>query len=212
MILPFNGHNRITQKYKGASHKGIDIVGDDDKTLLSVCEGVIEKIAWDTYYDGGMGYYIRIKRLSNGHRFYYAHCLANSAKVKVGQSVKVGTPLAVMGNTGHSNGAHLHLEERVTTDNSSYTDITKTLRIENKYPATYIKEKDMTKNEVKEIVREVLTELGINDNAEAPSWATAWEMAKEDKVTDGTGPNKPTTRAQTMQFIYRESGKVDKLK
>lgn len=41
---------------------------------------------------------------------YYMHLAPNSIQVKEGQSVGYGTPLAKVGNSGNSYGAHLHVE------------------------------------------------------------------------------------------------------
>ena len=40
---------------------------------------------------------------------WYAHLRQNSITVKVGDAVKTGAPIAKLGNTGPSEGPHLHL-------------------------------------------------------------------------------------------------------
>lgn len=41
---------------------------------------------------------------------FYAHLIPGSVKVKVGQRVKVGEPLGLLGNSGNSNAPHLHFQ------------------------------------------------------------------------------------------------------
>ena len=56
---------------------------------------------------GGWGNYVRIKH-ANGWSTLYAHL--SSLNVRVGQTVTAGQVVGMMGNTGRSDGKHLHLE------------------------------------------------------------------------------------------------------
>lgn len=53
------------------------------------------------------GNYI-ILDLGNGYFAFYAHLIPNSPRVKVGDKVKRGQVLALLGNTGNSGAPHLH--------------------------------------------------------------------------------------------------------
>lgn len=88
----------------GAYHKGIDIAGVRDRSILAADNGVVTSAGWD---NGGYGYKIIINH-NNGYKTLYAHM--SSLKVKVGQTVRKGQTIGVMGNTGHSTGTHLHFE------------------------------------------------------------------------------------------------------
>jgi len=46
--------------------------------------------------------------IGRGHYAFYAHMQPDSLKVKVGDSVKTGQVLGILGNTGNTDGAHLH--------------------------------------------------------------------------------------------------------
>jgi hypothetical protein len=48
--------------------------------------------------------------MGGGRYAFYAHLIPGSIKVKVGQRVKVGQPLGLLGNSGNSNAPHLHFQ------------------------------------------------------------------------------------------------------
>ena len=114
-----NGKCEVSQKYKGARHNGIDLVGagytldnvvaHSDGTVV----GVVSNINYNTSKSGRRiyGNYVKIKH-SNGMYTFYAHLKYGSVAVKVGDRVTKGQVLGYMGNTGYSFGAHLHFEVR----------------------------------------------------------------------------------------------------
>lgn len=53
------------------------------------------------------GNYI-ILNIGNGNYAVYAHCIPGSIKVKEGDIIKEGDPIALLGNSGNSTSAHLH--------------------------------------------------------------------------------------------------------
>ncbi len=71
------------------------------------------------------GNYVKIQH-DNGYYTMYGHIKYNTVKVKTGDRVTKGQIIGYMGNTGHSNGAHLHFEVRnendVRIDPTSYVD------------------------------------------------------------------------------------------
>ena len=62
-------------------------------------------------YDAGYGNFIEIQH-AGGFRSFYAHL--SKTMVNVGDSVKIATQIAKVGNTGVSTGYHLHYEVRKT--------------------------------------------------------------------------------------------------
>ena len=75
---PLYGRFRVTQKYKGVSHKGMDLVGGDSKEIHATADGVVEAARWDvkpgtTEMDTGygMGQYVRIRENGTGFRYYF---------------------------------------------------------------------------------------------------------------------------------------------
>ena len=120
IIAPYKGEFRVSQEYKGADHKGIDLVGVSSKNLYSTVSGVIE-IASNTD-PNGFGTYVRIKADNTGWLYYYGHM--SSVNVKVGQHVTAGTLIGVEGSTGKSTGSHCHYEVRTIPGNkNSFVDI-----------------------------------------------------------------------------------------
>lgn len=154
--LPVNGTFNVTayfgQENKSlwtSGHKGIDITGD--KTLYSVCEGVV------TYqgYDKSWGYYVSVK--PNGFeriRFILCHMVKGSIKVKKGDKVSRTTVLGTMGTTGNSTGVHVHVECRI---DDTAVDPTPYLRIANK-KASGLKDTDYktTAEESAKILQQML--------------------------------------------------------
>ncbi len=101
---PVSGGGRITQSFRGVSHRGIDIAAAHGTPILAAESGVVVKSenVWP------MGNYIV---LNNGE--YWTVYLHNSRNiVSVGQQVSRGQTIAYLGSTGRSTGPHLHFEVR----------------------------------------------------------------------------------------------------
>lgn len=92
---PFNG--RVTR------HSGVDFSGPLGTDIVSVAAGVV---SWAGYKDG----YGRMVEVNHGDGFStrYAHNSQNL--VKVGDTVKKGQIIALMGSSGRSTGSHVHFE------------------------------------------------------------------------------------------------------
>lgn len=132
-MMIFKGRNRVTSGFRLSarpSHNGIDIVGDDDKTVHAVAGGTVGFAGIVPKSAGGLtwqwGYYVRIDGNDN-RKYYYCHLAAGSLLVRVGQRVQAGTALGTMGNTGYSFGAHTHFEVRnaygTPVDPASYAGV-----------------------------------------------------------------------------------------
>lgn len=107
---PLRGKFRITCPYgKPGSwaagwHIGVDLVGDDDKTVYPIAEGAVVDI---NAHGKAYGQHVLLRH-ADGNLSLYAHL--SKVNVKAGQRVWLDTPLGIMGATGNANGAHLHLE------------------------------------------------------------------------------------------------------
>lgn len=122
-VMPVSGKYRITSpfgwrkdpvtKQNTRHHNGDDVVtGKKDEPVLAVMNGRVIKAQQSKAKGGGFGYYVVLRHLIDG-KYYtslYAHLKPNSFKVRVGQLVKAGDQLGIMGTSGYSTGVHLHLE------------------------------------------------------------------------------------------------------
>lgn len=209
MIAPIKGTFRVSQIYKGAAHKGIDLVCETDKTIYSTVDGVVEAARWDnpTNRKYGMGKYVRI-RDGKGYRYYFAHL--SSLCVGVGQTVKRGQKIGVEGSTGHSSGSHLHYEVRRSTDNMSYMDISQISGIPNKIGRYTVAEREdeMTEAEIRSIIRDevkkaIAAELSGEDKP-VSDWAVPfWRDRTADGTVDGTRPQGVVTREQAATMMSK---------
>ena len=132
-MMIFKGRNRVTSGFRLAArpeHNGIDIVGDDDRTVYAVRGGTVGFAGIVSKSAGGLtwqwGYYVRVDGNDN-RKYYYCHLVAGSLLVRAGQRVQAGTALGTMGNTGYSFGAHTHFEVRniygTAIDPASYAGV-----------------------------------------------------------------------------------------
>lgn len=88
---------------KPANHTGIDFAGKLGAQVLAVADGVVTWSA-DRY---GYGVMVEINH-GNGYSTRYAHNSENL--VEVGDEVKKGQAVALMGETGRATGPNLHFE------------------------------------------------------------------------------------------------------
>lgn len=86
-----------------AWHGGVDFAGKMGTEIKAVASGVV---TWsDNRY--GYGKLVEINH-GNGYKTRYAHCA--DLKVNVGDVVRKGDVVALMGSTGRSTGPHVHFE------------------------------------------------------------------------------------------------------
>jgi murein DD-endopeptidase MepM/ murein hydrolase activator NlpD len=92
---PFSGEE--------AYHKGVDFAGTAGANVMAVAAGVVTWAGNRT----GYGNLVEINH-GDGYVTRYAH--NQRTLVSVGQTVKRGDPVALMGSTGRSTGPHVHFE------------------------------------------------------------------------------------------------------
>jgi murein DD-endopeptidase MepM/ murein hydrolase activator NlpD len=92
---PFDGRE--------AFHKGVDFAGSQGSSVTAVGAGVV---TWAGERSG----YGRLVEINHGDGFVTRYAHNERTLVTVGQTVKRGEPVALMGSTGHSTGPHVHFE------------------------------------------------------------------------------------------------------
>ncbi|MFW6022842.1 MAG: peptidoglycan DD-metalloendopeptidase family protein [Halanaerobiaceae bacterium] len=92
---PFTGEQQL--------HEGLDIGVWYNTPVLATADGVVKFVG----RNGGYGLLVTIEH-GFGYETRYAHL--NKIKVKKGQKVSRGDIVALSGNSGRSNGPHLHYE------------------------------------------------------------------------------------------------------
>lgn len=88
------------------NHSGVDIANDLGTPVRSTADGRVAFAGWE----GGYG---KLVVVEHGHGFssYYGHL--SEIKASVGQMVRRGSTVGLMGQTGDATGPHLHYEIRV---------------------------------------------------------------------------------------------------
>lgn len=148
------GKDQITNSY--ANHKGYAHGVDDVKypsqldTIIGHSEGKIIKVI--NYMNGtnkqldreamGYGNYVMIlhdKKIQSKYPVtLYAHLANVESNIKENTRVKQGQDLGLMGNTGNSNGAHLHFELRLYDEIPNYNSLHDTSKFTWVDPTPYL--------------------------------------------------------------------------
>lgn len=102
-ISSYFGHRADPFTGRKAFHRGVDFAGPAGAQVVAVASGVV------TYTKERFGYGKTVEiNHGNGYVTRYAH--NQRVLVAVGETVKKGQPIALIGSTGRSTGPHLHFE------------------------------------------------------------------------------------------------------
>lgn len=91
------------------NHLGQDMGASDGSTIRAIADGVV---TYTKNPSGGGSGYLAVKHVIDGEVVYsgYYHMWQATKYVKVGQKVKKGQRIALVGNSGPSTAPHLHFE------------------------------------------------------------------------------------------------------
>ncbi|MDF0554914.1 peptidoglycan DD-metalloendopeptidase family protein [Kamptonema sp. UHCC 0994] len=95
-----------------SNHQGIDLAppGGGNPPVLAAADGVVVEVR----EAGGYGNIVVVEHGSyQGQKVETLYAHLDSQSVQVGQQVKAGTPVGIMGSSGVGTGAHLHFEVRL---------------------------------------------------------------------------------------------------
>lgn len=99
----------VSSKYGprwGKMHKGLDIAADVGEPVLAIAGG-------DVIYAGdGLHGYGNVVIIQHDRQMTSLYAHNSEIKVHQGDHVKQGVVIALLGNTGHSTGPHVHFEIR----------------------------------------------------------------------------------------------------
>ena len=84
-------------------HYGVDIEADEGTVIAAFADGTVTAVGESSL----LGKYVSIQH-NNGCQTIYAHCSRVTASS--GQPVRMGEPIAEVGQTGQATGPHLHFE------------------------------------------------------------------------------------------------------
>ena len=86
-----------------AMHKGIDVAGKEGSNIVAVAGGVVT-------YAGSQSGYGQMVEISHGDGYITRYAHNKQIMVEPGDLVRKSQPIALMGSSGRSTGAHVHYE------------------------------------------------------------------------------------------------------
>lgn len=101
-------------RYCSSNHRGVDFTPGNGSPIYAVADGVVTA----SESGGGYGQFAFIEHNLSGQTVLsvYAHMQRGSSPLRVGDAIRVGDFIGLVGNTGTSTGPHLHLEIRINGD------------------------------------------------------------------------------------------------
>ncbi len=91
---------------RGRMHKGLDLAADAGEPVYAVAAGEV------IYAGDGLRGYGNVVIMRHDRRFSSLYAHNSELRVKQGDQVQQGALIALLGNTGHSTGPHVHFEMR----------------------------------------------------------------------------------------------------
>jgi murein DD-endopeptidase MepM/ murein hydrolase activator NlpD len=99
------GAGRFGAPRSGHTHQGQDVMAECGTPLVAARGGIVQY----STYDANAGNYLVIDGKGTPNDFMYAH-LAEPSPLHVGDTVRTGQPIGIVGDTGDATACHLHFE------------------------------------------------------------------------------------------------------
>jgi murein DD-endopeptidase MepM/ murein hydrolase activator NlpD len=99
------GGGRFGAARSGHTHQGQDVMAACGIPLVAARGGTVQYAE----YEANAGNYVVIDGKGSPNDFMYAH-LAEPSPLQVGETVRTGQPIGIVGDTGDASACHLHFE------------------------------------------------------------------------------------------------------
>jgi murein DD-endopeptidase MepM/ murein hydrolase activator NlpD len=99
--------SRFGASRTGHTHQGQDVAAANGTPIVAPKAGTIH---WRAYQADGAGYYLVLDADGEDYMYVFMHLRQGSLLVSKGDQVAAGQQIAQVGNTGGSEGPHLHFE------------------------------------------------------------------------------------------------------
>lgn len=189
--LPLRGKVRVTCPFGKAGHwqagfhVGLDLVGDENKRIHPIGNGVVESI---NAHGSAYGKHVCVRH-EDGNVSLYAHLA--SIYVDKGQKVGISSALGMEGATGNASGSHLHLE--IHQGNYKYPP-------KGSSPASC----PWLLNPAEALGIENQVGKVVSLMEKASEWAKeAQDWVIENNISDGLRPKEEVTREETWVMLWR---------
>lgn len=218
MQVPINSENiKITSYYGNRQyyyqgklikdfHNGIDLVPSpcNNNEILAFADGIVTSVQ-KTGVQYGTGCYVRLKH-NNGLYTLYYHLKSGSVSVNVGDKVRKGQKLGIIGTTGQSTGIHLHFQIDKGSSNTSIN------------PYDYLfsgkefihdtPQEDLSKYSDEELARKVINGDYGNGEERKNALGNRYNAVQSivNKILSGTNENKPNILEMVRKTIRGDYG------
>lgn len=191
-------------------HQGVDLASTGKVPIYASAAGVISRAQALSSY----GNVVMIRHTING-KVYETNCAhLDSYCVRIGQRVRQGQQIGVIGNTGRAFGIHLHFEihrglwatgQPNAIDPMNYISLLNQTASKGELTMSQYTE---LLNKIKQLEEALKTKQTIISSQNASKiHSDAWKWLKGQGITDGSNPQNFLTREQfaTMLRRYQDS-------
>jgi murein DD-endopeptidase MepM/ murein hydrolase activator NlpD len=101
------GPSVVSVAHTHHDYPAADIVAPEGSPLYALADGIVLDAYTEPTGRCGVGFRFQI---ADGHVYVYCHLSYLDARVAAGTTLIAGTPVGLVGQTGHATGPHLHLQ------------------------------------------------------------------------------------------------------